>query len=173
MLSHTGSSPGRAFSCCLLGRNNYSISRQCVPLIVLLGCRCRGPAAESLEERKGGGCHSQDSGREEYRVECLGLGGWGLKPTQSCPEEPRAGLMSSGWPIRKLLLTRTCMDLLPPCPPPPLPALFSSSAAFTSPGNLLALHISHLLISISCFPLFHSHYILNIDSLLLILPVFL
>lgn len=31
MLSHTGSSLGRSFSCSLLGCNNYSISQQCVP----------------------------------------------------------------------------------------------------------------------------------------------
>lgn len=106
MLSHIGSSPGRAFSCSLLACNNYSISRQCVPwlcswAVAAGGVQWRG---ECWEE-EGGLVVTQ--GRWEGRGWCF----W-QQPTHSCPEEPRTGLMSSGWSLRKLLITWAHMDLL-------------------------------------------------------------
>lgn len=64
MLSHIGSSLGRAFSCSLLGCNNYSISRQCVPwlcswAVAAGGVQWRG---ECWGEEGGAGCHSGTQG---------------------------------------------------------------------------------------------------------------
>lgn len=95
MLSHIGSSPGRAFSCCLLACNNYSISRQCVPLIVLLGCRCRGAYSGEGRGDSGGGEEVVTGGaagggkRQGWRV---GLGG--VAHPAPVRWKPRAGLMS-------------------------------------------------------------------------------
>ena len=94
-------SAGSVFPDCALGlslQGAYSWERG--PLrrggarsgVVILGCRER-----SWEGRRGW------------------VGGWvacfWLWPTQCCPDGPGAGLMSSGWPLRKILLTRTHMGL--------------------------------------------------------------
>ncbi len=78
-------------------------------LIVLLGCRCRGRTVKRGVLGKGGGPVVTPGRRGE------GRGGgcvFGSSPPSPCPKEPRAGLMSSGWPVRKLLFTRTHMNLL-------------------------------------------------------------
>lgn len=55
MLSHTGSSLGRALSCCLLGCNNYSISWQCVSWFCSWAVAAGGMTVERGVLRRGGG----------------------------------------------------------------------------------------------------------------------
>lgn len=99
---------------------------------MLLGCHCRGRAAKrGVLRRQGGRLSLQDTRRREGREWCF----W-QQPTHSCPKESRAGLMSSGWSLRKLLITWTHIDLIFFCSYSPLLPLFTGSASFNSPKIL-------------------------------------
>lgn len=137
-------------------------------LIVLLGCHCRGCTVE-----RGGGGEEEAGwvvtpGYKEIRTRG-GFCFW-QQPTQSCPEEPRTQLMSSGWPFRKMLLTRTwiCSFLYSRFP------LFSFSCSLCILPLLknLALQIFHILFSTSGLNS-PRHTSLHVDNRPFVFPVLL